>query len=599
VAVTEERELSDAYRTTRRAPKPQGQGLNDLYVRFYRMAERRIVEPHTVELEDGSKEERPGLGIVCYISNYSWLEGLSHPGMREHYLESFDAITIDCLNGDKYKTGKVTPEGKPDPSIFSTRFNREGIQVGTAIALMVRKHPHTETAAVRYRDLWGTDKLDQLRREAEADGMVYEEVNPPLALGYPFKPRKFDADYLAWPRLPELFPSYFSGVQTNRDEALVEIDRDVLVGRMEKYFDPNVSDDELKRIAPKLITNAARFDAKTTRRHLIKQGFTSGHVVRYLYRPFDLRWLYWHPETKLLNEKRSDYFPHVHTGNIWIIGQPKSRRDWTPPQVTKSIGCLHLEEWSAACFPLYLYGKARPQTLFEAASAGERTPNLTEAAQVYLAQIGADERTLFYHALAVLHAPAYRKENAGALRQDWPRVPLPAGVEALRASASLGEQVAALLDPETPVPGVTAGDLRPAMKDVAVLRTTGGPPDFAVTASWGYLGTGNAVMPAGGKVVTTGGSHDIYLNDSTYWRNVPEAVWEYTLGGYQVLKKWLSYRDMRVLARPLKPDEAREFMHIARRIAALLSLAPALDESYRVVVAETVSLSAFEDQQPR
>ena len=71
------------------------------------MAERRIAE-------------KTGQGVVCFISNYSWLDGLSFTGMRERYLEAFDAIRIDCLNGDKYKTGKVTPDGTPDPSIFST-----------------------------------------------------------------------------------------------------------------------------------------------------------------------------------------------------------------------------------------------------------------------------------------------------------------------------------------------------------------------------------------------------------------------------------------------------------------------------------------------
>lgn len=84
------------------------------------MAERRIVE-------------KSGKGVVCFISNYSWLEGLSFTAMRERYLEVFDRIWIDCLNGDKYKTGKLTPEGEPDPSVFSTEWNREGIQVGTAI----------------------------------------------------------------------------------------------------------------------------------------------------------------------------------------------------------------------------------------------------------------------------------------------------------------------------------------------------------------------------------------------------------------------------------------------------------------------------------
>ena len=69
----------------------------------------------------------------------------------------------------------------------------------------------------------------------------------------------------------------------------------------------------------------------------------------------------------------------------------------------------------------------------------------------------------------------------------------------------------------------------------------------------------------------------------TYWRGIPPDVWEYTLGGYQVLKKWLSYRETAVLGRPLKPEEAREFMHIARRIAALLALNELLDRNYGVI----------------
>ena len=79
--------------------------MNDLYVRFFRMAERKIVE-------------KTGKGIVCFISNYSWLDGLSFTGMRERYLDRFDLISIDCLNGDKYKTGKLTPVGEPDPASF-------------------------------------------------------------------------------------------------------------------------------------------------------------------------------------------------------------------------------------------------------------------------------------------------------------------------------------------------------------------------------------------------------------------------------------------------------------------------------------------------
>ena len=136
MAVDEERKLSQAYRTIKQVRRPEGQGLNDLYVRFFRMAERRIAE-------------KTGEGVVCFISNYSWLDGMSFTGMRESFLEDFDVIRIDCLNGDRFKTGKTTPEGAPDPSIFSTPEDPVGIQVGTAITTLVRKADHAPAAIRR------------------------------------------------------------------------------------------------------------------------------------------------------------------------------------------------------------------------------------------------------------------------------------------------------------------------------------------------------------------------------------------------------------------------------------------------------------------
>ena len=166
MAVDEERELSTAYRTTKRVRRPEGQGLNDLYVRFFRMAERRIAE-------------KTGRGVVCFISNYSWLDGLSFTGMRERYLEAFDVIRIDSLNGDKYKTGKTTPDGAPDPSIFSTPGDPVGIQVGTAITTLVRKADHQPAKQVGFRHLWGQTKLSDLTATAETGpDELYDGVEP-------------------------------------------------------------------------------------------------------------------------------------------------------------------------------------------------------------------------------------------------------------------------------------------------------------------------------------------------------------------------------------------------------------------------------------
>ena len=307
LAVDEERDLSQAYRTAKRAPQPQGQGLNDLYVRFYRMAERKIVE-------------KTGKGIICFISNYSWLDGLSFTGMRERYLERFDQISIDCLNGDKYKTGKLTPEGESDPSIFSTEFNREGIQVGTAIALLTRREKSHGTQTVNFRNLWGKEKRAQLLDEADKNLPPNTKgLHPALELGLPFQPGAVESNYLSWPLLPELFPVSFPGVKTSRDDVVVDVDKERLISRMKQYFDPELGDAEIRAIMPTAMTSTARFDARKTRRYLVQRGFKPENIVRYCYRPFDNRWLYWEPETKLLDEKRSEYFPHVFDGeHFWL-----------------------------------------------------------------------------------------------------------------------------------------------------------------------------------------------------------------------------------------------------------------------------------------
>ena len=153
--------------------RPEGQGLNDLYIRFYRMAERRIAD-------------KTGRGVICFISNYSWLDGLSFTGMRERFLEAFDVVRIDCLNGDSRKTGKVSPDGSPDPSIFSSPEDPVGIRVGTGIATLVRKGDHRPAEEIGFRHLWGQMKREELTATAEAEPeRLYDPIKPILPLGLP------------------------------------------------------------------------------------------------------------------------------------------------------------------------------------------------------------------------------------------------------------------------------------------------------------------------------------------------------------------------------------------------------------------------------
>ena len=618
VGVNEERTLSDAYRWREGDPddlKPQGQGLNDLYVRFFRMAERCIVE------------RAPQHGVVCFISNYSWLEARSFPLMRQRYLQEFDTVWIDCLNGDKYRTGKLTPDGKPDPSVFSTEHNREGIQVGTAVALMVRKPDHQPPAVVRFRNLWGQSKRADLLASLQGfSPKLYEELTPARALGLPFRPLDAGPGYLSWPSLAALFPVSSPGIFTARDSLLVDIDEQFLRGRMLSFFDPDVSHDEMRAICPQAMKEASRYDPIPTRDYLRQRGFLSEKVVRYAYRPFDLRWLYWEPEMKLLNEKRTEYFPQVFDGNLWLAAVQQNRREFDPPTVLRRHASLHIIERGANLFPLLLRDWPEKGLFQENAKAarqlGDHFVNLSDAALAYLADRGGlgAAADLFHHTAAILHAPAYAAENAGALRQDWPRVPLPADAAALQMSAALGRQVAALLDTEAAVPGVMAGGIRPELKPLGVISRVGGGQlnpsagELEVTARWAIAGKGGICMPSTGRLterdytpddreaLVRGAAvlgldetaalaclgdrtFDVWLNGTAFWRNVPARVWGYTLGGYQVMKKWLSYREKTFLGRGLRIEEVTEVTQMARRIAALLLLQPLLDENYRRVKA--------------
>jgi hypothetical protein len=296
---------------------------------------------------------------------------------------------------------------------------------------------------------------------------------------------------------------------------------------------------------------------------------------------------------------------------MWIGTAQRHRKDFDPSLVSTHLCSLHIVERGTNFFPLYLRSSPEPRSLFDQGTNEKETTNLSNTASTYIDYIRVSAEDLFYHLVAVLHSPTYRAENSGALRQDWPRVPLPDSKKLLLSSAKLGRQVAELLDPENHVSGVTSGTIRPELKTIAIVSREGGGSlkldagDLDVNAGWWHAGKGGITMPGKGKVVerdytaeertavgATGRSPlqslgettcDIYLNNTAYWKNIPARVWEYTIGGYQVIKKWLSYRERDLLGRSLTIDEAREVTSIARRIAAILLLEPELDANYQAV----------------
>ena len=568
--------------------------LDDLYIRFFRLAEKRIAE-------------HGGRGVVSFISNFSFLGDPSYVVMRQSLAGHFDRLWFDCMNGDSRETGKLTPDGKPDPSVFSTEWNREGIRVGTAVATLVKKSP-TPAPQVLFRQFWGTNKREELFASLDAKDFdaQYQASEPGPNNRYSFRPLDISSTYQKWPALPDLCAREpLNGPIERRGNAMVVFESETeKLGALREYLDPQNSDDEINKIEPRLMNSSGEFKAGKTRALLKgKISFNANNIVRYPFKPFDIRMAYLDRELQPLFSRPSpELLQQRFSGNCFLVSresgnvEPKS-----PPFMFSRLVCdYHTFAVEAKHIPFLLKtGLARAEkNAILPGMGGDKikpTANLSPFARAYLAGLGlpdpdADATTaelIWMHALAIGYSPAYLSENADGLGQDWPRIPLPKAKAVLLASAALGRQVAALLDTETPVDGVTTGKIRADLKEIAVYRRADGKSadiaggDLELTAGWGHGGKGGVTMPGRGKIVDQGnGMLDIFLNERTCWRNVPQAVWDLTIGGYQVIKKWLSYREKELLKRSLTTDEVRYVTEMARRLAALLALQPDLDANY-------------------
>ena len=626
VSPDEEGGLVDPYKEGLNRPVAEGGwgikkfNLDDLYIRFFRLAERRIAE-------------MTGKGVVSFISNFSYLDNPSFVVMRQRLLGEFDKLWFDCMNGDSRETGKLTPEGKPDPSVFSTDYNREGIRVGTAICVVVRKDKREKAPVVRFRQSWGVAKRqDLLASLADKDfDAAYASATPCKENRYSFRPENVSAEYSAWPKLPELCevaPS--NGLMEKRGGALIDIEHAALEARMKDYFNRNLSWQEYQARQTALVRPQARFDPAAARKKAqAAEGYEPNRLLRYALRPFETRWCYYTGVRPVWNEPRPALWEQCFEGNAFLLSRmsPGKVPEGAPMYYCRGLSDDHLLSPDAACFALRLAptgSKGKQPAMF----TPDPKANLSPAARAYLAGLGIKGHDtdgqvaglIWMHALAVGYSPAYLAENADGIRRDWPRVPLPDSRKALEASAELGRHVAILLDAETEVPGVTVGKVEPFLQGVGVLTRVGGGElnpaagDLAVTAGWGHGGKGAAVMPGRGQLVQRPygkderasvadtakarglsrkaalallgpDTRDVYLSDKAFWKNVPAGVWEYYIGGYQVIKKWLSYREEPLLGRPMEADEARDVTHMARRLAAIVLLQPALDDNYRCVKA--------------
>lgn len=574
--------------------------LDDLYVRFIRIAEKRITEG-------------TGRGVVSFISNFSYVSDPSYVVMRQRMLTGFDNIWIDCMNGDSRETGKLTPEGKPDPSVFSTERNREGIRVGTAIGMFVKRGPsHDSNASVFFRQFWGTAKRAEILASLDAPDIntQYETTNPQIANRWSFQPEDITPEYRTWPRVVDLCAvKPMLGLNENRGGALQDIDETALSSRIRQFLDPRLDWHTFSSLGTGLERAAASFNPALVRDKALKtEPFSSERICPYMRRPLDNGWAYISDVSSLWNRSRPELREHLRSTPFCLLTRPTgvAQPEGVPFFATRLLGEQDSLRGHAYYFPAMRTANAARQYsnqpgLLPGFQASGVTANLSTEARNYLSRLALpdpdSDRTvaevIWLHALAIGYSPAYLTENADGIRQDWPRIPLPAKCEVLLASADLGKRIASLLDADSPVPGLTSGSIEPTYRELGVIQQVGekqidpSDGDLELTTGWGHVGKAGIVMPGRGRITERGDVLDIWLNERVYWRNVPRPVWEYTIGGYQVIKKWLSYREKALLGRALTPEEARYVTEMVRRLAALIAMQTELDANYQQVCADT------------
>jgi predicted helicase len=483
--------------------------LDDDYIKFIRYGEYLV--------------EKNGEGILAYISNNSFIDGITHRQMRKHLLETFDKIYILDLHGNAKKKETV-PDGGKDENVFD-------IQQGVSINLFIKtnKKKKGELGQVYHYDLFG-------RRESKYSALIninlttisYSKIDSKEPYFF-FVPRDFStlSFYSKGFGINEFFINYNSGIQTKRDELTIHFCKDE-IERVVTDF-KNLSETELT--SKYNLKNTSGWTVNNAKNDLVNN---IGNYFPIHYRPFDVRFIYMTNKSGgFIGRPRLETMKHmIREGNYGLITvRQQSTFDFQHVLITDAIiesGSISLQtkEWGYI-FPLYLYSDADDNQALD--SWLSRMPNLN---MTIVNQIAESLNLLFTpekeptegtfapidlldYIYAVLHSPTYREKYKEFLKIDFPRVPYPKVVETFWKLVKLG------------------GDLR----QIHLLES----PVVNNLITQYPVGGSNHVERI------TYEDQRVYINPEQYFANVPQVAWEFYIGGYQPAQKWLKDRKGRTL----------------------------------------------------
>jgi len=508
--------------------------LDDDYIKFIRYGQHFI--------------EKNGEGILAYISNNSFIDGITHRQMRKHLLETFDKIYILDLHGSAKKNETAIDGGK-DENVFD-------IMSGVSINLFIKtnKKRKNDLARVFNFDLFG-------KRNIKYDFLASNTIDKISWINLDYKPPyyffvekdfsaklKYDKSF----RLSELFNILSVGVETQRDSICVQFEKSTIEKIVADF--KVLNQDELRNKY-----NIKR-DGRDWKIETAKKDITqAGKYVRMFYRPFDIRMTYYTGRSKgFMAYPRGKIMDNLfQKDNIsMIICKQQSTFDFQHVFVTNYISdgnsiSIQTKE-RASVFPLYLY--ETNDTLFNEA---QRKPNLNpdiikEIASklnlTFTPEKESDKTTfapidIFDYIYAVLHSPTYREKYKEFLKIDFPRVPYPKDSRTFWALVDLGGQIRQIHLLESPTVEQSAVSYPQDGDNVITRKMTKNSIGFDLTNEADQTGK-------------------VWINDEQYFEGVPLSAYNFYIGGYQPAQKWLKDRHGRELS-------FDDIMHYRKIIKAL------------------------------
>ena len=533
-----EREM-EAYKETVRDERNL-MPLSDDYVKFIRFAEWKIAQA--------------GQGVVGMITNHSYLDSPTFRGMRWHLMQTFDEIYVLDLHGNSLKKERC-PDGSPDENVFDIR---QGVAIALFICRGTACRAPTHSARTFRADLWGLrDKKYAWLSEHDWQNTDWQEVHPrpEFHLFVPRDEAEFE-HYSKFAKLTDIFPVNSTGIKTHRDHFVFDSDREALKRRIRTFLDPNLPD-ELVRETFGLKDN--RDWKLSEKRKLIQEDKEwEKKIVPCLYRPFDVRWLFYHRHA--IDFGREEVMRHMLAGEnlaLVLMRQVSLDEPYTHMLATNMIvdnRTFVSARGITLHFPLYLYPDRRD--LLSTHEPSQRQPNLNPNVVAALAAAYGQEPSpegIFYYVYAVLYALTYREKYAEFLRLDFPRIPFTSDYELLQCMAELGKRLV----------------------ELHLLQSPELDPPIAR-----FQDEGDGKVETRKKGLRYDAERErVYINEGQYFEGVPPAVWEYQIGGYQVCQKWLKDR----ADRQLSLDDIRTYCRLTTALSKTIEIQIEIDGLYQTV----------------